>query len=113
MSNLTRNPTIVITWGKKQFPFWGCFANLEAVVGMDVRIKGAGFNPGDLVNITICEKDVKMGGVKVNPCGAFEFTTAIPAGVPLGVATVRAWVSTTVWAVWPLDIVKVLPKPPC
>lgn len=105
------NPTIVVTWEPKHFPYYGSFAVLDAQPRKPIRIKGAGFKPREVVRLTVCEKDTKIGEARVNACGAFEFHGLLPA-VPLGVASVKAWTGKTVKAFWPLDIVKELPRPP-
>jgi hypothetical protein len=105
------NQTIVVTWNKKQFPFYYCFAVVEAVPNLRVRVKGAGFEKGDLVKLTICEKDQVIGEAKANICGAFVADVVIPATIATGtVVSVKAWVGNVLKAVWPLDIVKELPK---
>ena len=105
------NPTIVVTWEPKYFPFYGSFAVLDAQPQKPIRIKGAGFNPKEQVRVTICEKDTIIGEAVVNKCGAFEIHANLPA-LPVGVVSVKAWVGKVVKAFWPLDIVKELPKPP-
>jgi hypothetical protein len=105
------NPTIVVTWEPKKFPFYGSFAVLDAQAQMPIRIKGAGFKPEDAIKVTICEKDTAIGKAIANKCGAFEVHTTIPA-LPLGVVSVKAWVGENCKAYWPLDIVKELPNPP-
>jgi hypothetical protein len=106
------NQTIVVTWSKEQFPFYYCFTVVEVVPGQKVRVKGAGFTKGDLIKLTICEKDQVIGEAKANACGAFVTNVTIPATVVLGtVVSVKAWVDNVLKAVWPLDIVKELPKP--
>ncbi len=105
------NQTIVITWEPKKYPFYGCFAVLDAQQGMPVRIKGAGFNPKDQVRITACEKDIPVGTATANACGAFELHVNLPS-LPLGVISVKAWVGEVLKAVWPLDVVKELPPSP-
>lgn len=106
------NQTIVVTWEPKKYPFYGCFATLDAQQGMLVRIKGAGFNPKDKVRVTACEKDIPVGTAIANTCGAFELHVNLPAGLPLGVISVKAWVGEVLKAVWPLDVVKELPAFP-
>jgi hypothetical protein len=107
------NQTIVVTWNKDQFPFYSCFTVVEVVRNLKVRVKGAGFTRGELVKLTICEKDQVIGNAKVLDCGAFVTDVTIPSTVVPGtVVSVKAWVGTVLKAVWPLDIVKELPKPP-
>jgi hypothetical protein len=109
------NQSIVVTWEPKKYPFYGCFAVVEAQQGMPVRIKGAGFNPKEQVKITACEKDIPIGTATANACGAFEMHANLPASLPLGVISVKAWVGgvgEVLKAVWPLDIVKELPPFP-
>jgi hypothetical protein len=106
------NQTIVVTWEPRKYPFYGCFAVLDAQQGMPVRIKGAGFNPKDQIRITACEKDLPVGMAVANLCGAFELHVNLPVGLPIGVISVKAWVGDLLKAVWPLDIVKELPPFP-
>ena len=101
------------------------YAAIDVYVGQLVRIKGAGFNPGDVVTLTICEHDtilhlmemdwiewllVPLPGdvVIANDCGAFEVYTNIPNLYPTywppRTVTVRAWVGGVIQCVWPLDI---------
>ncbi len=106
------NQTIVVTWEPKKYSFYGCFAVLDAQREMPVRIKGAGFKPKEKVNLTACERDIPVGTATANECGAFELHVKLPAGLPLGVISVKAWVEKELKAVWPLDIVKELPPLP-
>jgi len=101
------------------------YAVVDVYVGQLVRIKGAGFTPGDTVTLTICEDDTLLqlmemdwiayllvdlpGDVVIaNDCGAFEVYTYIPSIYasywPPRTVTVRAWVGGVLQCVWPLDI---------
>jgi hypothetical protein len=106
------NPTIVVTWEPRKYQFWGCFAVLDALPKMPVRIKGAGFNPREVVEITACEKNIPVAKAKVNACGAFEVHANLPAALPIGVISIKAWVEKKLRAVWPLDIMEKLPPFP-
>ncbi len=106
------NPTIVVSWEPKKYGFYGCFAILDAQAKMPVRIKGGGFRPQEKVKITACEKDIFIGTAVTNACGAFELHVNLPAALPLGVISVKAWAEDGLKAVWPLDIVRRLPSPP-
>jgi len=89
-----------------------------AEVGQSVVIKGACFDYGDIVYITICEDNLYWDEAEANACGAF--TTAsicLPEGVSTGTTvSVRAWldagfdegylVSGTLQACWPLEILE-------
>jgi len=86
---------------------------------MPICIKGAGFDPGDLVLITICEDDSVLTEAIANDCGAFEVFATVP-GLPLGVVSVKAWVDLDgdgsyekgeMQAVWPVDIVEYIEWP--
>jgi hypothetical protein len=105
------NPTIVVTWSPKYFPFWGSFAVLDVQAGKPIRIKGAGFAPRAQVDIKICEKNTLLGSATANICGAFELQANLPP-LPLGVVSVKAYIGKTLHAVWPLDIVAEQPVPP-
>jgi hypothetical protein len=106
------NPTIVVSWEPKEYRVYGCFAVLDAQAKMPVRIKGAGFNPKEGIKITACEKDIFVAEAKTNACGAFEVHVNLPAALPFGVISVKAWVGKVLKAVWPLDIVEKLPPLP-
>jgi hypothetical protein len=106
------NPTIVVSWEPKKYGIYGCFAVLDAKAKMPVRIKGAGFRPNDGVKITACEKDIFVAEAKTNACGAFEVHVNLPAALPIDVISIKAWTSEGLMAVWPLDIVKELPRIP-
>ncbi|OGN92090.1 MAG: hypothetical protein A2Z70_02660 [Chloroflexi bacterium RBG_13_48_17] len=118
---ISQHTTIVVTWTPKQpkpfsqiNPFYCTFANVEVVPGMNVRIKGADFNPGETVSLDICGK-WKLGTAKANECRAFQVIVPIPndpALYALQVVSVKALVNHVCVASWPLDIVKELPKPP-
>lgn len=115
---------IVVTYDLEQFPMHHTFTVVDVYVYQMVRIKGAGFTPGDQVTLTICENNVvldlqeldylawKLFDIKdvaiANACGAFEVYTIIPHVYPSywppQHVTVRAWVSGNVQCVWPLNI---------
>jgi len=74
-------------------------------------IKGSGFDPGQVIVLTICETDKYLGEKEANDCGAFALLTTIPGDCPLGVASVKAWTgnphtdpNAVLEATWPLDI---------
>lgn len=120
---------IVVTWvyndeaGGFIFGPFSFLTTVEAYPGQNIRIKGAGFDPGDLVTISICEDYLYLDEAVANDNGAFELYTYVPTAPSLsyGPATVRAWINADVdydsgldWyvvtdgdlqAVWPLDIV--------
>ena len=86
---------------------------------MPIRIKGAGFNPGDVVLITICVDDTVLTEALANDCGAFEVFATVP-GLPLGVVSIKAWVDLNgngvyekgeLQAVWPVNIVEYIEWP--
>jgi len=92
----------------------GFLATVEAYPGQSIRIKGACFDPGDIVYLTICADDLELVAALVNECGAFEVFAVLPGAPPLtyGPVSVRAWVDTDgdgiyeKQASWPLDIVE-------
>jgi hypothetical protein len=99
-----------------------------------VRIKGSGFNPGEVVVLTICENDTVLDlyiyvyttetdhsaaltdiadYVVANDCGAFEVFTYMPdiwpelVGEPTAVVvhtSVKAYVNNLLQASWPLEV---------
>jgi hypothetical protein len=77
---------------------------------MPIRIKGAGFNPGDFVLITICEDDTILTEAIANDCGAFEVFASVPP-LPFGVVSIKAWVTEVIEAVWPVNIVESIEWP--
>jgi hypothetical protein len=118
------NPTIVVSWDRNQQPYgkWGCFAVVAVKPEMPVVIKGAGFNTKEKVRITFCfnGKESELGIAEPNLCGAFDLITKVPALTlkpvspppPPNPASVKAWVGTELMAVWPLNVVGVLPQLP-
>ncbi len=111
---------IVVTWDPKDHGSFGYFAVVEAIPGQTIRIKGACFDPGDIVIITICERNLFLVEAEANDCGAFEVYAVVP-GIPLGPVSVRAWIDVDgdgilfekgeLQACWPLDIVDYLEPP--
>jgi len=109
---------IVVTWDPQYYWGWSSFAVVEAMPLQPIRIKGACFDPGDIVIITICKHDlVLVEEVIANDCGAFEVYTTLPSAPPLtyGPVSVRAWIDVDgdgilvkgeLQACWPLDIVE-------
>jgi hypothetical protein len=100
---------------------YGYFAVVEAMPGQSIRIKGACFDPGDIVIITICKHNlVLVEEVIANDCGAFEVYAIVPR-IPLGPVSVRAWIDVDgdgilfekgeLQACWPLDIVEFVEPP--
>ena len=77
---------------------------------MPIRIKGAGFNPGEVIRITICEDDTFLVEAVANECGAFEVFATVPV-LRLGVVSIKAWVSEVIEAVWPVNIVESIEWP--
>jgi hypothetical protein len=83
-------------------------------VGQSVVIKGAGFEEGDEVTISICDDNYHWADVTANSCGAFEIDTTVPVDVDTGPVTVRAWLNASVvddevtsgelMAAWPLEV---------
>lgn len=89
-----------------------------------IRIKGSGFEPGQLLQLTICEDNlildlyttghsiISEGYVTVNDHGAFEVLTIVHPAASYGPASIKAWRYSVVadifydlQATWPLDIV--------
>lgn len=106
---------IVVTWDPDDWEPWSCLATVEVMPEQDVRIKGAGFDKGDDVTISICRDNmVWVEEITANSCGAFEKYTTVP-DISLGPVTVRAWLNADIdgdevvdgdlQACWPLDIV--------
>ena len=115
------------------FGFLGMDAAIYASEGQYVLIKGAGFEAGQEVKLTICEDNTildlfvwgegleSVDSVIANECGAFDIIALIPdfdavVGVEDSIAaTVRAWTNTVIdedvfvngilQATWPLNIV--------
>ncbi len=104
-------------------PSWACW----------VRIKGSGFNPGEMVVLTICESDTVLNLysydyniddgyltdiadlITADECGAFEVFTYMPNIWPELVTdqegyavvehtAVKAYVDGVLQASWPLDV---------
>jgi len=108
---------IVVTWDPQDYWGWSYFAVVEAMPGQSIRIKGACFDPGDIVIITICKDNlILVEEVIANDCGAFEVYAVVPR-IPLGPVSVRAWIDVDgdgifekgeLQACWPLDIVEFL-----
>jgi hypothetical protein len=97
------NPTIVVKLIKGAN---NRFAILDVAPGTRVTVKGAGFQPGEILVITICEEDkVLIRRVVANKCGAFIANTTIPALTP-DVYSLKALNGEVVRAAWPLDIIK-------
>jgi hypothetical protein len=74
-----------------------------------ITIKGSGFDPGQVIVLTICETDKYLVETEANDCGAFEVEATIPWDCPLGPASVKAWsggVGGVLEATWPLDILE-------
>jgi hypothetical protein len=113
---------IVVTWNPyDQYIYFGPLAFLTAVdvyPGQYIRIKGAGFDPGDIVRITICQNNTLLVEAEANDCGAFEVFAVLPGAPPLtyGPVSLKAWVDVDgdgifyedgeLQACWPLDIVE-------
>ena len=106
-----------------QHPQWACW----------VRIKGSGFNPGEVVVLTICEDDTVLDlyimdyeysqgeltdiadSITADACGAFEVFTYMPniwpglvtgggGSVAVVHTSVKAYVNGAMRASWPLDV---------
>ena len=110
---------IVVTWDSDDYGAYSYFAIVEAMRGQKIRIKGAGFNSGDSVTISICKDNILLvKEIVANKCGAFEVYKKIPSDVALGPVSVRAWLNATIsedeviggdlQACWPLNIVRSL-----
>jgi len=88
--------------------------------GQSIRIKGACFDPEDIVIITICEDNLFLAEAEANDCGAFEVYAIVPR-IPLGPVSVRAWIDVDgdgillekgeLQACWPLDIMEFVEPP--
>lgn len=101
------NPTIVVKWNVNGAD--SRFALLDVWPGMQVIIKGAGFQPGEKVTITVCKDNTpfEYRPLVANDCGAFKVPTSIPTSVTVGdVVSVKFIQGEVVRAAWPLDIVK-------
>lgn len=108
---------IVVTWDPHdQYLFFGpmsALTTVEAYPGQSIRIKGACFDPGEIVILTICEDDLFLAEAIANDCGAFEVFAVLPGAPPLsyGPVSVKAWIDSDgdgiyeLQACWPLDIV--------
>jgi hypothetical protein len=114
----------VVTWFPGISGGYSAFAAVEAQPSMPVRIKGAGFLPGEVVVLTVCEQNTVLAVVTANSCGAFQTYGILPSDLAVGsVISVNAWVDLNdngiletangeFQACWPLDIVSVfLPFP--
>jgi hypothetical protein len=80
----------------------------------DIGIHGSGFDPGQVIVLTICETDKYLGEAEANDCGAFYVDVTIPVDCPLGPASVKAWsdgIGGVLEATWPLYI-RPAPMPP-
>ena len=114
---------IVVTWDPEdEIIYFGPMASLatvEAYPEQGIRIKGACFDPEDIVTISICEDNrVLVEEVEANDCGAFEVFVALPSASKLsyGPVSVRAWLNASIslhkvksgdlQCCWPLDIVE-------
>ena len=112
------NQTIVVSWDNRKYGPYSCFAALAVQPEMPVVIKWAGFNPKESVMITICVggKDIPLGKATANSCGAFDLSVNLPAGIlPSGTpvpTTVKASVLEVLKAVWPVNVMKQIPKMP-
>ncbi len=106
---------IVVTWDLHDWGPFSYLATVEVMPEQDVRIKGAGFDRGDIITISICKNDlVWVEEITANSCGAFEEYTTVP-DISLGTVTVRAWLDADIdgdevvdgdlQACWPLNIV--------
>jgi hypothetical protein len=114
---------IVVTWDPKEFWGFAYFAVVEAMPGQSIRIKGACFDPEDIVIITICKDNLPLAEAEANDCGAFEVYATLPSAPPLtyGPVSVRAWIDVDgdgilfekgeLQACWPLDIVEFVEPP--
>lgn len=108
---------IVVTWDPYDHDiYFGPMSSIgavEAYPGQRIRIKGSGFNPDDIIILTICENDIILTETIANNCGAFEAFAYLPSVPPLlhGPVSVKAWVDTDnngfyeKQSSWPLDIV--------
>ncbi len=106
---------IVVTWNPNHPFFTGhtgycSFTTVEVEPYMPIRIKGAGFNPDDVILLTICENDTILAEAIANDCGAFEVFATVPV-LPLGVVSIKAWVNDVMEAVWPVNIVEYIEWP--
>jgi 5-hydroxyisourate hydrolase-like protein (transthyretin family) len=82
---------------------------------MAITIRGAGFDVGGTVRISICEQNISLGTALVNACGAFEMNATLPATLNPGtVVSVKGWIDANangtmeaaeLKASWPLKIV--------
>lgn len=106
---------IVVTWDPEDLAPWHNFAAVEVERHQSIRIKGAGFNYGDVVTISICRDNIVLvEEVVANRCGAFEAYATVPS-ISYGPVSVRAWLNAVIsddevtrgdlQASWPLDIV--------
>ncbi len=106
------NPTIVVK-GRMATVVDPRYALLEVYAGMPVVIKGGGFQPGEIITITICRQDTLMTHpITANDCGAFVVNTTIPSTLTPGVVSLKALNGEVVRAAWPLDIISVPAVPP-
>jgi hypothetical protein len=67
---------------------------IAAYPGQQIRIKGSGWDPCQVIIITICENDIDLAQVIANDCGAFEVFTTLPLAPPLsyGLVSVKVWI---------------------
>jgi hypothetical protein len=101
------NPTIVVRSNTNTVD--RRFALLDVWSGMPVMIKGAGFQPGEKITLTICREDTpfEYHPMVADSCGAFKIPTSIPTSVTVNsVVSVKALQGQIVRAAWPLDIVR-------
>lgn len=92
----------------------GFLGAVEAYPGQYIRIKGACFEPGEDVIISICQNDIVLTEATANICGAFEVFAFLPGVPPMsyGPVSVKAWCDMDgdgdyeLQACWPLDIVQ-------
>jgi hypothetical protein len=117
---------VICAWNSTLFNY---YAITSAYPGQTLYIFGSCFTYGDVVTITICDRDCVLGQVLVNKCGAFKIDVDI-LELPedqltylldtyLGyVVSIKAWidveidgnkvVSGTLVANWPLYLIYIL-----
>jgi 5-hydroxyisourate hydrolase-like protein (transthyretin family) len=108
---------IVVSWSEAAGAS-AAFGTIQASPGMAIVVRGAGFDPGSTVRVTICEQNTLLGTATANSCGAFELNTTIPSGIAAGtLASVKGWLDSNnntildageLQASWPLKIVAVV-----
>lgn len=114
-------PQIVVTWDTEEYAAWGrhyygYFAITAVSPKQNIRIMGAGFEPGNILTISIGQDNLILAEeVIANEYGMFEVYANVPS-IGLGLVSVRTWLNAVVSeekvtngdvvACWPLNVVE-------